>query len=183
MKTFLKKFNLINKNTMPKLVCGYTLLEMVFYLAIFSVFSITIINTIIVMTKSSREIKTQTELMEGGIIMERISREIKKACDVVVDSSPAVIDNLKIFIGPCPDAAPDIEFKADATSTNIQISENSAAAANLNSSNIDITGLTFTQIATAQGKAVKIILKIKSKKSSNPDTIFNNTAVLRGAYK
>jgi hypothetical protein len=164
-----------------KMNSGYTLLEMVFYLAIFSVFSITIINTIIVMTKSSREIKTQTELMEGGIIMERISREIKKACDI--DSLPA-IDNLKIKIGTC--SAPTItEFKKETVgeNTNITISEDGSTAANLNSSNIDITGLTFTQITTAQGKAIKIVLTIKSKKSSNPDTIFNNTAVLRGSYK
>ena len=66
---------------------------------------------------------------------------------------------------------------------NIQLIENSVLAGNLNPPNIAVTDLTFTQIITAEGKAVKIFLTVKSINDVLTRTFnFYDTIVLRGGY-
>ena len=58
---------------------GNTILETLFYIALFAALSIAVINSLIVMTKAFKETTIQADLMQGGQIMERISRETRLA--------------------------------------------------------------------------------------------------------
>ncbi len=165
-----------------KLVCversrGYVLLETIFYVIIFAVLSIAVINSMITMVKAFKETTIQSELMQGGNVMERLSREIRQAYSINSIST----NDLKLNSTDNGGANKTIEFAL--TGSNIALTENNTLTGNLNTPNIAVTGLTFTQINTAKGVAIKISLTVKSNHDSqNRNESFYDTVVLRGAY-
>ena len=160
-----------------KIKGGYAVLELLFYIAFFVVLSLVVINAMLIMARSFKETSIQAELVQSGTIMERISREIRGAygidsfspTDLVLDTK----DNNNLN--------KTVEFKL--LNSNIQLLENGTLTGNLNTSNIVISNLTFTQITTPQGKAIKVFLTLSS--SDDPSgrvSNFYDTVVLRGSY-
>ena len=157
---------------------GYALLELLFYVAFFVTFSLIVINAMIVMTKSFRETSIQGELAQSGAILERISREIKQAYSI---DPASTADDLKLNTKNDAGANKTVEFLL--SGSNLQLLENSVLTGNLNAPNIIVTGLTFTQITTVKGKAIKIVLSIRSSNDSSARVqYFYDTVVLRGSY-
>ena len=147
---------------------GYAVLELLFYIAFFTVLSSVVINAMITMTRSFKETTIQAELVQSGNIIERMSREIRQASDITSISST----DLKLNA---------VEFKL--SGSDIQLFENDIFVGNLNTPNIIVTALAFTQITTAKGKAVKIELTLKSANDTSDNTKdFYDTIVLRGNY-
>jgi hypothetical protein len=67
--------------------------------------------------------------------------------------------------------------------SNIKFLENGTLTGNLNTPNIIITALTFTQITTAEGQAIRILLTLKSSDDTSLRLVnFYDTIVLRGSY-
>ena len=162
-------FKIINK--------GYAILEVLFYISFFAVFSLVVINAMITMAKSFKETSIQGELMQSGVIMEKISREIRQAYDIVSVSA----NDLQLNTTDSDGGNKTLEFLL--SGGNIQLIENSVLAGNLNPPNIAVTDLTFTQIITAESKAVKMFLTVKSINDVLVRTFnFYDTIVLRGGY-
>ena len=156
---------------------GYALLETLFYIALLAIFSIAIVNAIIVMTRSFKEVAIQSELMQGGAIMERMTREIKQAKSISIIGA----NDLKLNTEDSAGAAKTVEFLL--SGANIQLLENDALSGNLNTSNLAVSNLTLTQIITLNGEAVKVSLTL----SSSHDALsraydFYDTIALRGSY-
>src|SRR3989338_4925910 len=61
---------------------GYAILELLFYIAFFAILSLVVINAMIVMTRAFRETSIQGEVIQSGVIMERISREVRQAYNI-----------------------------------------------------------------------------------------------------
>src|SRR3989344_3949407 len=142
------------ENKIRKIKGGYTLVEMLFYIALFSVLSLAIIASLISMTKAFRVTTAQADLVQSSAVMERISREIRQAYEIISISA----NDLKLI-------------------------ENNVFTGDLNSSNIQITALSFTEITTPAGKAVKASLSVKSvRDATGRIENFYNTVVLRGDY-
>lgn len=160
-----------------KKIFGYSTVELLFYISLFAVFSLVIINTMIIMTNAFKETKIYGELLENGTIMERMSREIKQSLDISSISASNLVLNTKDESG----ADKTVEFLL--SGSNIQFLENDVFVANLNSANTTVMSINFTQITTIRGKAVKIFLTIKSNSDSlNRSQSFYDTIVLRGGY-
>ena len=158
---------------------GYSLVEMIFYIAIFTMLSIVVINSMITMMKSFKEVSIQREITQGAQIMERISREIKGA--KAINSIVNVNGDIKLDTKDDSGNNKLIEFVL--TNYNIRLLENSNYIGDLNSHNIKVTALTFTQITTIKGQAIKIVLTISSNHDSkNRNYHFYDTIVLRGNY-
>lgn len=156
---------------------GYSVIELLFYIALFAILTITVINVMITMAKAFRETAIQAELVQSGNIMERISREVRQAYDISSISST----DLKLSTKDSGGANKTVEFLL--SSTNLQLLENSVFTGNLNTPNVKVTSLTFTQITTVKGKAVKIALTVKSNNDALGRTQdFYDTIVLRGDY-
>ncbi len=156
---------------------GYTVLELLFYISFFAVLSIVVINSMIIMTRAFRETTIQAEILQGGSIMEQISREIRQAYDINSISSSDLNINTKDDAG----ANKIVEFVL--SGTDIHLLENSTLTGNLNTPNIAVTALSFTQITTTVGKAVKVTLTIRSTNDKLNRTFnFYDTVVLRGSY-
>lgn len=161
----------------PKKNSGYAILELLFYIVFLSLISLVVINALIITTKSFKETAISGEWMQSGIIMEKISREIRQANDI----SFINVNDLKLNTKDDAGADKAVEFLL--SGTNIQFLENNFLTGNLNTPNITVTGLTFTQINTAKSKAVKIVLSVRSNNDiSTRIQNFYDTVVLRGSY-
>src|SRR3990167_7990033 len=154
---------------------GYAILELLFYISFFTVLALVVINAMIAMAKSFRETAIYAELDQSANIMERMSREIRQANSISSISPTNLILNTK------DDNDKTVEFKF--VSPNIQFWNDGSNVGDLNSPKIIVTGLTLTEITTAKGKAVKIVLSIRSVNDSLSRTVdFYDTIVLRGSY-
>jgi len=177
-KIFKKNKIIIKKNHGLPAQTGYIVLELLFYIAFFSVLSLVVINAMIIMARSFKETTIQAELVQSGYIMEKISREIRQAYDIDATSTST---DLKLNTKDNDGVNKIIEFKF--VDSNIQLWDAGSNIGNLNTPNIAITGITFTQITTAKGKAVRIVLTLRSINNLSGNTEdFYNTVVLRGSY-
>jgi hypothetical protein len=156
---------------------GYSVLELIFYIALFVLLSIAVMNAILVMTKSFKETAVYSELLDSGSTMERMSREIKQATGINSISATDLVLNSK------DDNDVDITIEFLLSGSNVQLIENGVLTGNLNSSNIVVTSLSFTQIDTVKGSAVKLALSARSSRDSlSRVQDFYDTIVLRGDY-
>jgi hypothetical protein len=156
---------------------GYSVLELLFYISIFAVLSIVVINSLITMTRSFRESAVFGELVQSGNIVEKISREIRSSLSI----STITTNDLKLNTKNTAGNSKTVEFLL--SGNNIQYLENNVLTGNLNTPTIAVTALSFTQITTTLGVAVKISLTVKSTNDPQARTYdFYDTVVLRGAY-
>ena len=157
---------------------GYAILELLFYITLFSILSLVVIDAMIIMTKSFKEVTRQAELTRSGNIMERISREVRSSYDINTISA----NNLKLNTKDSGGADKTIEFLL--SGSDIRLLENDILTGNLNAPDVAVSGLAFTQITTPKGKAVKIFFTVKSASDTlNRTQDFYNTIVLRGNYQ
>jgi len=155
---------------------GYSVVELIFYIAFFAVLSLVAIEAMLTMARSFKETAIQTSLTQSGM-MERITREIRQAYGINSIASSDLVLNTKDDNG----ADKTVEFQL--SGANLKLLENNVLTGNLNPANISVTGLAFTQITTLHGNAIKIVLTIKSTQDSYDRTFdFYDTVVLRGAY-
>lgn len=165
---------MIKKDTTKR---GYAIIELLFYIALFVVLSLVVISAMITMARSFREISLQSDLTRSGAVMERISREIRQAHDISLIGAGSLELNTK------DEAGADKLVKFLLSGSDVQLWENGVLTGNLNAPGILISNLTFTQITTAGGKAVKISLAVQSGNDAlNRAYDFYDTVVLRGSY-
>ena len=156
---------------------GATIIETLFYIVLFTMLSIAITNALITMMKSFKETAIEREIAQSGTIMETMAREIKKANSINSISATDWTLNTK------DDAGNNKTIQFVLSGTDIQFKENNVLTGNLNIPNISITSLSFTEITTAKGKAVKIVLTLNQNKDTGGNNEnFYDTVVLRGAY-
>ncbi|MDQ3076112.1 MAG: prepilin-type N-terminal cleavage/methylation domain-containing protein [bacterium] len=162
---------------------GVSLVELLFYIAVFSVLFLVVINSMIFMTRSFRETVINTDLTQSANIMERMSREIRSASAINTLSSTSLKLDI-VGINPTP-GSPESGVRFTLSGTNIELYDGSnALIGNLNSPNISVTALNFTQISTSEGSAVKVFMTVKSKRYNSVRTEnFYDTVVLRGSYQ
>lgn len=173
MKIFKTQFNKIKNNR------GISMVELLFYTAVFSVLFLVIINSMIFMTRAFRETVVNTDLTQGASVMERMSREIRKSSGINTISATSLrLDQ----VDPLDSATTRIRFTLSGSDIELYDS-NDVLVGDLNSPNISITSLTFTQITTNQGIAVRIAMTVRSNHYNSVRTEdFYNTVVLRQAY-
>lgn len=156
---------------------GYAVLETIFYIVLFAILSIAVINALITMTQSFKETAMYGELMQGGDVMERMSRDIRNAYGINSITSTSLKLNTKDTAG----VNKTVEFNL--SGNDVRLLENDSFIGNLNTANISITNLSFTQINTTKGSAIKILLSLRSNHDAlNRIQDFYTTVVLRGDY-
>lgn len=156
---------------------GFTLIEMLFYVALFSVVSLILIKAIITMVGSFRETQITSDINQANQIIERVSREIRQADGINTISG----SNLKLDTTDASGNPATITFTL--SGTNLELRENDVLIGNLNSTNVAVNSLSFTQITTTQSTAVKLTMTVQSNRYGSTRTAnFYDTLVLRGSY-
>lgn len=157
---------------------GISLIETLFYVAIFSLVCMVVINSMISIMKALDTNKKNKEIMQSSEIMERISREIKQAESI--HSIESNFNNLKILTTDESNTTKIVEFNL--TDSNVRFLEDENFVGNLNSSNIKVVSLVFKKITTINSSAVKVFLSVSHKNDLSKVYNFYNTIILRGSY-
>lgn len=123
---------------------GYSVVELIIYLALFAILSIAIINALIIAMKSFAEVKTMRALAStASLTMERMSREIRGAQSIdtagsTFDASPGVL-SLNTLDGS--GAARTVVF--DVASGALRLKENGTVTGTLTDAHESISSLIF----------------------------------------
>lgn len=159
-------------------------MEMLIYLAIFTMLSILVINSLITVMTSFATTRTNRDLLESGsTAIERISREIRQAKDVdiansTLGSSPGVLQ-----LNSTNSVGNSMVIKFMISSGALNIYEDGVLKDNLLGQNISVNSLIFRRISTTNSEAVKIEMTLQDNKSKSTKTAnFFDTIGLRGAY-
>jgi len=156
---------------------GYSLVELIFYISIFALLAIALINALIVMTNSFRAVSVQAELIQSSNILEKVSREVRSAKSISTLSASDLTINTKDEFGG------DKTIRFMLSGTDIQLLENGSFVGNLNSPSIVVTSLDFSQVTTSKGEGVKVSITLHSTNDRDIKSIsFYNTIILRGSY-
>lgn len=155
---------------------GYAILELLFYVAFFSVLTLTVVSALLSMSKTFKETSRQAEILRGSTILERISSEIRQASAIDSISTTNLQlnqDNAGVIsIAEFSLAGTDLEFRRDG-----------GLVGDLNPPNLLVSALNFTQITTAASQAVKISISVVSVNDPAGRTFdFYDTITLRGSY-
>lgn len=160
---------------------GYTLIEIIVYIAIFGIVALVVINGIIVSMRTFVAARENRILARTSVdMMERMSREIRAATSIeplssTLDMSPGTLGVYTIE----DEDTTLIEFDLDNGS--LILSEDSAEIGSLSTDNITVTSLVFREITTTQGTAVRIEMTIESSITGKSIDLYN-TVGLRGSY-
>lgn len=118
-----------------KLNKGYGILELVFYVAIFAITALLVINSILTMVSSFKETKANNNLIQSSKILERISREIRSSESAAINGSSVSLTNQD-----------GVVTTFTLNNDDISLYESGNLVGVLNPANISVISLTFTNI-------------------------------------
>jgi len=184
-KIFCKIFiNKSDKKTMPNLVWGFSLIETIIYLAIFTVMSVLVINSFITILSSFNKTNIDRRMLESGsAVMEKMSREIRQAKNVDIANSTLGSTPGVLQLNSTDDDGNPVIIKFIVENQSFNLYRNGVLVGNLLNKNISITNLIFRRVSTTNSEAVKIemILQYSDGRDVRTEN-FYNTIVLRGGY-
>ena len=160
---------------------GYSIIEILVYLAIFTIISIVVINLFITTISSFNITNINRKLLEAGqVSMERITREVRQAKNIDVANSSS--DSLQLNSTNISGDSQVVKFTSESGKLNLY--QDSSLIGNLLPENINMTSLIFRRITTAKGEAVKIEMTLQYSVGKNTKyENFYNTIILRGEYQ
>ena len=156
---------------------GDSLVEVIFYVALFAILSVVLLDILITMTGLSMATMVDRDIMQGSTIMENISRGLKQANNFSFASNILTVNTKD-------DSGNPKTITYTFSNNNIQTTDSVLGdLGNLNIPNISVDSFNVSMINTLQGKAAKINLTIESNRDSENNTEdFEDTVILRGSY-
>jgi hypothetical protein len=170
----------MNLNTKIKLSYGFSIIEIIIYLAIFTAMSVLVINSFIIALSSFSNIRTNQDLLDGGSVsMDRITREIRQAKTIdVIDSTSEILQ-----LNSTNTAGNNVIIKLAKVGNALNLYQEGVLIGNLLPQNIILNSISFDRISTTNSEAVKIKIVLQDSYSKiNRIENFYDTVVLRGGY-
>jgi prepilin-type N-terminal cleavage/methylation domain-containing protein len=162
---------------------GFSLVEMIIYMAILAMMLLVIINTLFIISTSQRTVKSSKTIENSGIFsLERMVRDIRNATSVdtnqsILGSHPGVL----VLNGTDVNGNSHVVKFYLSTST-LHVVDNSVDQGALTETGTKVTNLVFTLINTTKSSAVRIQMTLESGTSTYyRSEKFYSTAILRGS--
>ena len=163
---------------------GFSLIEMLFYIALLSLCMLAVMRTLVAVTNSYRTFRSATHVeQEAAFGFERMVREIRDASGIDDAGSTFGSHPGKLLLSTTDvsGTARTVEFSL--SSGLLKLAENRVTTGFLTSTSTTISNLVFRKITTARSKGVKIEMTMQS----GTTTAFRSenfyvTAVLRDSY-
>ncbi len=160
-----------------KLQKGYSILELVIYIALFSIIVVVIINSLLTITKTYSTAQGYRRLQSNGdLIMDRIAREIRSSNTIVsatYNTNPGSISLSGVdSIGGTKSSSFSI------TNGVLQINDNGNIG-DLSTSEVVVTSLIFRNITTANSLGIKVEMTLTTANGYIVSAPFYSTILLR----
>ncbi len=164
---------------------GYSLVEIIIYMALFVTLSTVLVGSLFGMTKTYKDARVTNDLVDSAhLSMDRMVQEIRNANGIdmttsLFGTSPGV---LKLDTTESDGTPKTVQFDLSGNALEITDSSDGAPSA-LTGSQVGVTSLVFRNIVTAHGSAVRIEISIASLRSGSGRSVtYTDTVALRGAY-
>ncbi|MEK7568939.1 MAG: hypothetical protein AAB497_02400 [Patescibacteria group bacterium] len=163
---------------------GFTLVEMIIYIAFFAILSVLAVNATIMVMKSFYTLRLNQSVNQSATVaLERLSREIRNAYDVdtansTLGSSPG---RLTLKTKDAVGANTTMEFYMDGASQ-LRLKEGGVDKGALVTKSVTLTNLVFRSISMTNSKAVKVEMTLHDSRATTTQAVkFYDTIVLRGS--
>lgn len=162
---------------------GFTLVEMVIYVAFLAILSILAIEATMVVMKSFYTLRITNNINQSATVaLERMSREIRNAYDIDAAQSTLGANPGRLTLKTKDLGGSNTTVEFYTSGNQIRIKEGGIDKGSLMTKNTIITNLVFRQITTTNSKAVKIELTLRDAYGAlQKDSNFYNTIMLRGS--
>ncbi len=157
---------------------GNSLIELIVYLAIFSVLCLVIIRSLVTSMTVYGQSQGYRKIQEqGALVMERITREIRQATSVTgtYNTSPG---NITLTGKDISGTVQTIAFSM--SSGKVWVSLNGGALSPLTAGNIAPSSLIFRPVTTSKRTAIKVELILTTTSGASITAPFQTTVFLRG---
>lgn len=163
---------------------GFTLIEMVVYVAILGIIAVLAINSTLAMTSAFTSLRVSRDLNSSAtVLFERLTRDIRGAYGIDIsqstfNSSPGRLTlNTKDVGG----SNTTVEFYVD--NGLIKIREGSVAQGAIMTTSTGVTNFVVRQLSNTNTQAIKIETTLSAKRGNITKTRnFYTTVILRGTY-
>lgn len=163
---------------------GFSLLEIVIYVSLFSVIAAVSMSALFQTIKAFSDLRVSRNINDSSVsVMERLTRDIKSATTVDLANSTfgASPGRLTLSTVNASGTATTVEYYV-ATSS-LRIKENGVDMGSLVSAKTQVSALVFYYINTGSSIGIKTELHLTSSRASvNDIDHFYDTSVLRGSY-
>ena len=173
MSTFLLKKN----------IKGFSLVEMLIYIAILVMMLMVIINMLYIISSSGRRLTSSRNIENSGaILFERITREIRNSTSVdsansTFDTSPGVLVLNQTDLNS---NAHSVKFII--SSNTVHVLDNGTDQGPLTGIDTKVTNLVFSRITSTSSQAIRIQVTLQSGTSTAyKSKNFYSTTILRGS--
>jgi len=163
---------------------GFSLVEMLFYIAILALSLVAVLQTLLVVMRSYGLLRNAQHIEQDATLsLERMYREIRDA-NAVTDAGStfgAHPGKLLLATADALGAPRTVEFLLD--NGKLSLKENGVVSGLLTSTSTSVSNLVFRKITTPRSTGVKIEMTIETGASASARSeIFYGTAVLRDSY-
>lgn len=169
---------------MKSLNKGFTLPEIIVYIAILSIISLALAQTVVLANKSFQLARAERTIDASTLAAyDRMSREIRNASSV--DTADSVLNatpgTLALFVGS---GGSQIVRRFFLSNGVIQVSDNGVFQGDLTSSEATTTSLIFRVLTATSTKAVRVEMAIAAQATSSiASEKFYDTFVVRSTYE
>lgn len=162
---------------------GFTLVEMIIYIAFFAVFSVVAVEAMMVVMKSFYSLRlTQSINQSATTALERMSREIRNAYDINTAESTFTTNPGRLTLRTKDSSGTNTTVEFYVSGGQIRIKEGGVDKGSLMAKSTTVTNLVFRQIATTNSKAIKIEMSFHDAHGVlTRDAVFYDTILLRGS--
>lgn len=164
---------------------GFTLVETIVYLALFVILLVGIINSVLMLTGSYRNVRVSRSIESSAInTMDRIIREVRNADSIDYSQSNFGINPSALSLNTIDESGNSGTVRFYVQGNRVYLQENGVVSGPLTNANVTVSSLVFRNITSTSSTAVKVEMSISST-STNSVFItrdFQGTAVIRGSY-
>ena len=157
---------------------GYSLLELLIYIALFTFLSVVLVQSLITVMKTYAQAQSYRALQNNGeLAMERITRELRNGSTASTSACVATPGTLSIASS---DASGDTHTTVFGVNTGrVQLTIDGASPSDITTDEVAVSSLTFCRFTTPVGSAVKAVLVLTTTKGVIVSAPFYTTIVLR----
>ena len=163
---------------------GFSLIEMLIYIAVVSLMMILLVNTVLSIINAYSDLRLARNIETSATVsFDRMIREIRGAKSVDMINTTFGVNPGRLVLNTTDSSGANttIDFYVD--SNLLKVKEGGVYIGPLTSSTTIITNLTYTLLSTTTSKAVKIDMGLSSTRKSTTKTgTFHDTVILRGSY-
>ncbi len=162
---------------------GFTLVEMIIYIAFFGVLSVLAIDSTFIVMKSFHSLRLTQNINQSATVgLERMSREIRNAYGIDTVNSTFGSNPGRLTLNTKDGAGVNTTIEFYVNDNQLFLKEGGIDKGSLMTKNAVLTNLVFYQIANPESRAVKIEMTIRDTRGDLQKNVnFYDTIILRGS--